>query len=227
MTIRELRKLPSSIATCLSALHQTFEKQLVFTSSLSKEDQVIAHMIAIEMLSIRIITLDTGRHFPEYYDLWQRTENKLGITIHAYYPDNSEVERFVKSKGINGFYESFEARKLCCAIRKVNPLKRALAGKKIWITGLRKEQSEGRENVQRFQTDGNIIKYNPLIDWSEEQLDEYINLHNIPINPLHKKGFHSIGCAPCTRAIEPHEHPRAGRWWWESSKKECGLHTNN
>lgn len=222
--IRELRKLPHEIGRCLHELNTRFGNDIVFTSSLSKEDQVITHIIATELVPIKVVTLDTGRHFPEFYDLWQRTEHKLGITIQSYNPNAGDLEKYVRQNGINGFYDSIDARKSCCHIRKVEPLQRALTGKKIWITGLRSAQSDHRQSMRRFENAEQIIKYNPLIDWTDQQLDHYINNYNVLVNPLHQKGFVSIGCAPCTRAITEGEHPRAGRWWWESSKKECGLH---
>jgi phosphoadenosine phosphosulfate reductase len=164
--------------------------------------------------------------FPETLDLLSRTEAKYNQNIKVYYPNTESVEKLVSEIGINGFYESVENRKACCFVRKVEPLKRALAGNEVWITGLRAEQSSNRSEMKRIEWDeGNqILKFNPLLDWGFEEMIAYINEKKIPYNPLHDKGFVSIGCAPCTRAIMSGEDARAGRWWWEDSKKECGLH---
>lgn len=197
-----------------------------FASSFGEEDQVITHMIASQGLGINIFTLDTGRLFQETYDLIELTRLSYKITIDVLFPDQTMVEKYVKEKGINGFYESVENRKECCGIRKVHSLNRALAGADIWITGLRRSQSANRQQMQKVEwsPEHNLIKYNPLFDWSEEEMRQYIDLHKVPVNTLHKRGFASIGCAPCTRAIAPGEDLRAGRWWWEGTAKECGLH---
>jgi len=197
-----------------------------FASSFGEEDQVITHMIASQGLGINIFTLDTGRLFQETYDLIELTRLNYKISIDVLFPDQAMVEKYVKEKGINGFYESVENRKECCGIRKVHSLNRALAGADIWITGLRRSQSANRQQMQKVEwsPEHNLIKYNPLFDWSEEEMRQYIDLHKVPVNTLHKKGFASIGCAPCTRAIAPGEDLRAGRWWWEGTAKECGLH---
>jgi phosphoadenosine phosphosulfate reductase len=165
--------------------------------------------------------------FPETLELLARTESKYKNRIKVYYPERESVESLVTDIGINGFYESVENRKSCCSVRKVEPLKRALAGNEVWVTGLRAEQSANRHAMKRIEWDeGNqILKYNPLLDWSFDEMIAYIDKYKIPYNPLHDKGFISIGCAPCTRAILPGEDARAGRWWWEDSKKECGLHS--
>jgi len=210
----------------LRHLSELFPGDVVFSSSLGQEDQVITQMIATNELNIGIFSLDTGRLFPETLDLLARTEQKYKTRIKLYYPTTSSVENLVSSVGINGFYESTENRKSCCYVRKVEPLKRALQGAVIWVTGLRADQNANRSEMNKLEWDeGNkVIKYNPLLDWSFDEMLDYINKHKIPYNPLHDKGFISIGCAPCTRAIAPGENPRAGRWWWEDSKKECGLH---
>ncbi|UCS94730.1 phosphoadenylyl-sulfate reductase [Echinicola marina] len=215
-----------SIADAIAQLCELFPGKVVFSTSLGQEDQVITEIIAKNNLPVQIFTLDTGRLFYETYDLLSRTESRYKVKIKPYYPNTSSVENLVADIGINGFYESPENRKSCCYVRKVEPLKRALAGNSIWITGLRSEQSANRSSMSKLEWDeGNqIMKFNPLLDWSMEEMLQYINENKIPYNPLHDKGFVSIGCAPCTRAIEPGEDPRAGRWWWESSKKECGLH---
>ena len=211
----------------LKYLSDLFAGDVVFSSSLGQEDQVITQMIAAHNLKIGIFSLDTGRLFPETLDLLARTEQKYKTRIKLYYPTTASVENLVSDIGINGFYESTENRKSCCYVRKVEPLKRALQGAVIWVTGLRADQNANRSEMSKLEWDeGNkVIKYNPLLDWSFDEMLDYINTHKIPYNPLHDKGFISIGCAPCTRAIAPGENPRAGRWWWEDSKKECGLHT--
>jgi phosphoadenosine phosphosulfate reductase len=198
-----------------------------FATSLGEEDQALTHLIAIHKLPIQLFTLDTGRLFQETYELLELTQSTYNISIDVFFPAQDEVEKYVKENGINGFYHSVENRKSCCGIRKVNPLKRALATADIWITGLRKSQSANRQLMQKVEwsEDMNVIKYNPLFDWSDEDLKNYIAQNKVPVNTLHRKGFLSIGCAPCTRAIAAHEDARAGRWWWEGSAKECGLHT--
>jgi phosphoadenosine phosphosulfate reductase len=204
-----------------------FPNEIVLSTSLGYEDQVLTKMLSTIGEEAKVITLDTGRLFPETYDLIDRTANKYGVNIEVFFPDSEKVESMVKEKGINLFYDSIENRKLCCQIRKLDPLARALKGMKGWITGLRKDQSVTRTDMQLVEWDdnNNMIKINPLINWTEKNVIDYIDEHNIPFNPLHKKGFASIGCQPCTRAIEPDEDIRAGRWWWENPEtKECGLH---
>ena len=203
-----------------------FAAGVVFSSSLGQEDQVVTHFISRQQLRVKIFTLDTGRLFQETYDLLDKTNARYKTNIAIYFPDAKRVEELVNTKGPNSFYESVENRKECCFIRKVEPLNRALKGAAIWITGLRAEQSENRHNLPFAEWDEahQLIKINPLLDWSIDELLSFIDAENIPYNSLHKKGFASIGCAPCTRAIEPGEDIRAGRWWWESSQKECGLH---
>lgn len=213
----------------IKTLSEMFPEKVVFSTSLGQEDQVITQLIAKHKLPVEIFTLDTGRLFYETYDLLARTIIKYGVDIKTYYPNTPSVEKFVQEKGINSFYESVENRKSCCYIRKVEPLKRALKDNKVWITGLRAEQSTNRQQMKKLEWDpaNQILKYNPLLDWTMDQMLDYINEHKIPYNPLHDQGFVSIGCAPCTRAISPGEDPRAGRWWWETSHKECGLHETN
>ncbi len=198
----------------------------VFTTSLGAEDQVLTDMIARNKLPIRITTLDTGRLFSETYELIQRTESRYKIRLEVFFPEAHEVETMVNDQGINGFFDSVENRKRCCFVRKVQPLRRALAGARIWITGIRREQSENRGDlpaVEWDQTHG-VAKVHPLIEWQEKHVWEYLKTNGVPYNPLHDKGFPSIGCAPCTRAVLPGESPRAGRWWWEQGTQECGLH---
>lgn len=218
-----------SIAETLQVLCTKHPGEVVFSTSFGFEDQLITHEISSNGIPVDLFTLDTGRLFPETYSVWSATINRYPTTIQAYYPDAFHIGAFVSEKGPNAFYESVDNRKQCCYIRKVEPLKRALAGYKIWVTGLRAEQSANREAMELFEWDsGNqIIKYQPLLHWSTNEVRNYISLHNIPYNPLHDKGFISIGCAPCTRAIRAGEDFRAGRWWWEdTSKKECGLHVH-
>jgi len=204
-----------------------FDGKVAFSTSLGVEDQVITHMIAGIDKSAGIFTLDTGRVFPETYDLMDITAKKYDLTIRVMFPDASKVEEMVNAKGINLFYESIENRKLCCNIRKIEPLKRAFKGLDAWICGLRREQSVTRKDLQLVEWDemNGLIKVNPLIDWTEEQVWDFIKLHNVPYNKLHDQGFPSIGCQPCTRAILPAEDVRAGRWWWDNPEtRECGLH---
>lgn len=204
-----------------------FPKKIALSTSLGLEDQVLTQLVASIDKNARIFTLDTGRLFPETYDLLDRTSKKYGVNIEVYFPNTIEIEDMVNEKGINLFYDSIENRKLCCKLRKLVPLARAMSGLSGWITGLRKDQSVTRIDMQLVEWDdnNNMLKINPLINWTEQQLNDYIDENNIPNNPLHKKGFASIGCQPCTRAIEPTEDVRAGRWWWENpDTKECGLH---
>jgi phosphoadenosine phosphosulfate reductase len=204
-----------------------FKGKIAFASSLGLEDQVLTEMISSIDPEAKIFTLDTGRLFPETYDLISRTSNKYKIPIEVYFPDAGEVEQMVSKKGINLFFDSIANRKLCCFVRKLKPLERALSGLDAWITGLRKDQSVTRADSKLVEWDENneLIKINPLINWSEQEVLEYVEARKIPVNPLHDKGFASIGCHPCTRAIEPGEDVRAGRWWWENPEtKECGLH---
>lgn len=216
----------ASPAEALSVVAGLYPGQVAFSSSLGQEDQVITDMICRNNLLIRIFTLDTGRLFNEAYDLVERTEARYRRNIEIYFPLASEVEAYVKEKGVNAFYESVENRKACCQIRKVKPLNRALGGAKVWVTGLRAGQSANRKEMPVIEWDENrqLYKFNPLINWTYQEVLDYIHEHKVPYNPLHDKGYISIGCAPCTRAIEPGEDARAGRWWWETSQKECGLH---
>ncbi len=209
----------------LKTARKLFE-QVRFSSAFGQEDQVITDAIFANQIDIQVFTLDTGRLFNETYDLIERTRSRYKSNIKIYFPNQERVEDLVSNKGVNSFYESVENRKECCFIRKVEPLKRALKGADVWVTGLRADQSENRQNFQKFEWDeGNrVIKFNPILDWTYEQMIDYLKENKVPYNELHDKGFISIGCAPCTRAITEGEHPRAGRWWWESSQKECGLH---
>jgi phosphoadenosine phosphosulfate reductase len=184
-------------------------------------------MIFENNLNIKVFTLETGRLFPETYYTWNRTMEVYGKPINAYYPKSELLEPMITAKGPNSFYESVENRQECCYIRKVEPLKRALQDNNVWITGIRAEQSANRHFMDNVEWDesNNIVKFHPIFNWSLDEVKAYIKQNNIPYNPLHDKGFPSIGCMPCTRAIAPGEDFRAGRWWWEDqSKKECGLH---
>jgi phosphoadenosine phosphosulfate reductase len=196
------------------------------SSSLGVEDQLLTYWIAVLDQPIEIFTIDTGRLFQETYDLLVVTRAKYKVPVKVYFPQHKKIERLVSEKGPNSFYESVENRKECCQIRKVEPLSRALSGATVWITGLRAEQSANRQGMKVAQWDEQyqVVKYNPLLHMKERELDALVTEFNIPVNTLHKKGFPSIGCAPCTRPVQPGEDPRAGRWWWESSAKECGLH---
>jgi phosphoadenosine phosphosulfate reductase len=215
-----------TIVEKLSFLAENFKGKVAFSTSLGQEDQVITDLIFKNNIDIQIFTLDTGRLFNQTYDLLDLTIAKYKKNIKIYFPESAQVEEFVNTKGLNSFYESVANRKECCAIRKVYPLKRALKEVTIWVTGLRADQSANRLEMKEFEWDANfkLIKYNPLIDWSLEQTVNYLKENKVPYNPLHEQGFVSIGCAPCTRAIAAGEDIRAGRWWWESSQKECGLH---
>ena len=212
----------------LVAFRREVEGRIVFTTSFGLEDQVILHHICAAGLDIDLVTLETGRLFAETYTTWEETEQRYGRRIRAIYPRHTELEALVAAQGINGFYKSREARAACCDIRKVEPLNRALAGAGGWITGLRADQSAHRGAVGLLAADPGrgLLKLSPLHDWTREAVRTFAGTHVVPTNPLHDKGFASIGCAPCTRALRPGEPERAGRWWWEDeSKRECGLHT--
>lgn len=212
----------------LQLLVDHYPKQLVFSTSFGYEDQVLTHFVFSGSLPIDVFTLDTGRLFKETYSVWNSTLDRYKRPIKVYSPKTDEIEKLISSKGPFSFYDSTENRKECCYVRKVEPLKRALKGYGIWITGIRAEQSGNRNDMPMVEWDetNQLIKVHPLLNWSLEQVKETIKEFNIPYNPLHDKGFVSIGCQPCTRAIKEGEDFRAGRWWWEdNSKKECGLHT--
>ena len=215
------------IAEQLRILINYFPGEVVFSTSFGLEDQAITHFIASNKLPVKVFTLDTGRIFAETYSTWNRTVEKYNLTISAYYPDALALQDFITEKGPDSFFESVENRKQCCHIRKVEPLQRALKGNKVWITGIRAEQSNNRHDMPMIEWDevNQIMKFHPLLNWTWGQVKQYVSRNDVPYNPLHDKGFVSIGCAPCTRAIKPGEDFRAGRWWWEdNSKKECGLH---
>lgn len=205
---------------------ENFEN-VALSSSLAVEDQVLTDLLLKTDKNAKIFTLDTGRLHPETYDVMDATNLKYGIKIDVFFPQNDKVQELYQTQGINGHYESIEKRKNCCNIRKIEPLTRALKDVQVWITGLRASQSVTRVDMPLVEWDENfkVIKVNPIINWSEEDVWTYIKTNKVPYNKLHDKGFPSIGCAPCTRAIKEGEDIRAGRWWWENPEhKECGLH---
>ena len=211
----------------LVLLRRSVPGSLVFTTSLGLEDQVLTHLIVRSGIDVRFVTLDTGRLFPETHALWAATERHYGIRIEGFYPDTAAVEAFVDTNGIDGFYSGKQARQACCAVRKVAPLARALHGAAGWITGLRADQSATRHQMDfvSFDPARLLLKVNPLFDRSRDDIAALAVDEQVPISPLHERGFLSIGCAPCTRAVTPGEPERAGRWWWEDEQtKECGLH---
>lgn len=219
-----------SVLDRLKALREAVAGQLVFTTSLGLEDQMLTHLIFENALKFEVVTLDTGRLFPETYDVWRRTEEKYGKRIHAKYPKAEALEALIDDQGIDGFYYAKEFRLNCCGVRKVEPLRRALDGASAWITGLRGDQSANRESMAfvAYDPQRGLIKANPLFDLTRDEIARFNEEHGVPINTLHAKGFPSIGCAPCTRAIGPGEPERAGRWWWEDdTKRECGLHVSS
>jgi len=211
----------------LAALSAAVPGPIVFTTSFGLEDQAIGHAILDQDLPIEIVTLDTGRLFPETHDVWAETERRYGRRIRALAPERRSLEAWIAKNGINGFRASVEARRACCALRKVEPLGRALDGASAWVTGVRAEQSPDRALMSYavIDPDHRLLKVNPLLDWTRERVAGFVREHAVPYNALHDRGFLSIGCAPCTRAVAPGEPERAGRRWWEETeKKECGLH---
>ena len=224
-----LRLLPTlaSLEARISAIAAELPGRVAFSTSLGLEDQAVLHAIATAGAAIDVFTLDTGRHFPETLETLDASELRYGLKIRVLAPDAEEVEELLMRDGVFGFRASIEARKACCEVRKVRPLAKALRGASGWITGLRRGQSSGRAEVPFAAWDAKLglVKVNPLADWDLSQLEAYVAAHAIPVNPLHARGFPSIGCQPCTRAIRPGEDIRAGRWWWENEDgKECGLH---
>jgi phosphoadenosine phosphosulfate reductase len=218
---------PDDFRSNLHTMVNSFGDRCAFSTSFSPEDQLITHWIFTDELPVRVFTLDTGRLFPETYNVWSRTVEKYQKPIHAYYPEAEAVSDFVTRTGPNSFYASVENRKECCAIRKVAPLKKALHGAELWITGIRAGQSANRQDMTPVEWDesNGLFKFHPLFQASEEWVRREIKEAGIPYNVLFDRGFPSVGCAPCTRAVKPGEDSRAGRWWWESpNSKECGLH---
>jgi phosphoadenosine phosphosulfate reductase len=219
-------QIPDIIAK-LQELATTHKDKIVFSTSFSFEDQLITHLILANQIPIRIFTLDTGRMFAETYRAMYDTSTRYKHNVQVYFPDNQAVENLVNEKGLYSFYDSVEMRKECCFIRKVQPLKRALAGMECWITGIRAEHSPNRQTMQDWEwdADNKLHKFHPLLHWSTEEVETYVRENHIPYNKLHDQGFPSIGCQPCTRAVAKGDDMRAGRWWWEDTrKKECGLH---
>jgi phosphoadenosine phosphosulfate reductase len=201
--------------------------RIVFTTSFGLEDQAISHAIFTQDLAIDVVTFDTGRLFPETHAVWAETEQRYDRRIRALMPDRGAVESWVAQNGVDGFRSSVAARQGCCGVRKVEPLKRALAGASAWVTGVRAEQSVERAMMSFATVDPQyrLVKLNPLLDWTRDRVERFVRDQRIPYNSLHDRGFLSIGCAPCTRAVAPGEPERSGRWWWEEQeKKECGLH---
>ena len=232
MTKEEIKALNQELENAspqdiLKRVLAIFGQKVALSSSLGAEDQVLTDMLLKTDPGARVFTLDTGRLFRETYDLIDRTARKYKTQIEVFFPDHQKIQSMVNSKGINLFYESVENRKECCHWRKIEPLQRAFATLDAWICGLRASQAVTRQNIDVIEWDENnqLVKINPLAQWTEEQVWDYIHSHKVPYNILHDKGFPSIGCQPCTRAIEPGEDVRAGRWWWENpDTKECGLH---
>lgn len=223
---RELLKDKTPFEILEFALSE-WRDSITFASSLGVEDQMITHMLCSIKDEPDIFVIDTGRLHPQTYSLIDTTRARYKISLKIYYPDFKKVEQYYLKNGVNAFYKSKELRKECCFIRKVEPLARALKNKKAWITGLRKEQSRDRSNVEKIEWDElhNMYKINPLAYLKSDEMWDYIKKHNVPYNPLHDVGYPSIGCEPCTKAVNENEDPRSGRWWWEYGKKECGLHT--
>jgi phosphoadenosine phosphosulfate reductase len=224
-----MSSLQQKIDQTVAVLQQAAKEfaPLTFANSLGAEDMVLTDLIAKHQPDIQMFSLDTGRLPQETYDLMQQVRNRYSVPLQVYFPDATSTEALVGKNGVNGFYDSVDNRKACCHARKVEPLKRALSGKKAWITGMRREQAvtRGSLEVSAFDADHGLQKFNPLLDWSNAEVWEYIKANDVPYNALHDQFYPSIGCAPCTRAITPGEDIRAGRWWWENPEnKECGLH---
>jgi phosphoadenosine phosphosulfate reductase len=228
MSVEALARIGGATpAERLASLRAAVPGRILFTTSFGIEDQAIAHLIFTGRLDIEVATLDTGRLFPETYDVWAETEARYGVRIRSFHPDAAALAAFVADAGINGFYHSKVARSDCCFVRKVEPLNRALAGASGWVTGLRAGQSGEREGIALagWDEERQLVKLAPLFDWTREEVASFCAVELVPVNELHARGFLSIGCQPCTRAVAPGEHERAGRWWWETDGPgECGLH---
>jgi phosphoadenosine phosphosulfate reductase len=221
--------LQNKVDSTITVLQQAVRdfSPVSFANSLGAEDMVLTDLIAKCQPDIQLFSLDTGRLPQETYDLMQTVRNRYSLPLQVYYPDAAQLEIYVAQHGVNGFYDSVENRKACCHVRKVEPLRRALLGKKAWITGMRHEQAVTRDGLQAsaFDADNGLQKFNPLLEWTTAEVWEYIKANDVPYNALHDQFYPSIGCAPCTRAITSGEDIRAGRWWWEDPQnKECGLH---
>jgi phosphoadenosine phosphosulfate reductase len=216
-----------SPAERIALLRERVDGRIVFAHGFGIEGQLLVHWIAEAKLDIDLVTLDTGRLFPETYDLWALTEARYGRRIRAIYPERPELENLVATQGVNGFYDSKEAREACCTVRKTRPLDRALSGATAWMSGVRGDQTATRRaaGLANFDAGRGLIKFNPLFDWTREAVLDEVRANDVPINALHARGFASIGCASCTRALQPGEPERNGRWWWENDgNSECGLH---
>jgi phosphoadenosine phosphosulfate reductase len=214
----------------LALLAGAIDGPAVFTTSFGLEDQALTHLIVQSRIDCRFVTLDTGRLFPQTHTVWAETEQRYGIQVEAFHPRSEALASLVRDNGINGFYHSMDARHACCGVRKVEPLNRALEGAAAWLTGMRGDQSKNRQGLDfiSFDTDRQLLKVNPLLDWSREKVASLVRDQNAPYNALHDQGFLSIGCAPCTRAVAPGEPERSGRWWWEQDQaRECGLHVTS
>lgn len=215
------------LAGRIAVIDAALSGRIVFTTSFGIEDQALTHALAVARSRAEIVTLDTGRLYPETYDVWVETEAAYGIRIRAHAPERAAEEAFVRTSGINGFRHSVAARQACCGFRKVEPLGRALDGAAGWLTGLRAGQSADRAAtpLAAFDEARGLLKLNPLADWTRDAVARFVHENFVPYNVLHDRGFPSVGCAPCTRAVRIGEPERAGRWWWEQeTKKECGLH---
>jgi len=210
----------------MAKVGETYGKRAVFTTSLSAEDMVILNFIIKQKNPMEIATIDTGRLPEETYILMDKVKNEMGVDLKVYFPNSTEVQNMVNEKGINLFYRSAENRHLCCNIRKVHPLGEMLKGKSVWITGIRSEQTEAREKSGKVEFDGErkIWKVNPILNWTREDVWNYIRQNEIPYNKLYDRNYKSIGCDPCTRPVGKNDPERSGRWWWEDGIKECGLH---
>jgi len=218
------------LADAIPYIIKNFEGKKVFSTSFGIEDQALTHFVAPYAAFVSAFTLDTGRQFNETYEVFARTQNKYpALAIETFFPEPQDVQTYVNNHGINGFYNSIDNRKECCRIRKVVPLQKAIKGAALWITGLRAEQSGNREGLELLEWDmaNQLVKFNPLLHYTLKEVEQLIDTYNIPLNSLYKKGFLSIGCAPCTRALAEGEPFRAGRWYWEDGKKECGLHVHS
>jgi len=229
MQLHELKNNLNGLSTesQIKNLVSIFPGKVIFTTSLGIEDQVITHKIFSNNIDVKVITLDTGRLFSQTYDVLSRTIIRYQKKIHVYFPEYEAVEKMVTEKGPLSFYQSIENRKECCSIRKVAPLNRALDGMQVWISGIRADQSENRNQMDwlEYDVNKNLYKFYPLFNWTFEEVTAYVKENNIPYNSLHDKGFISIGCEPCTKAVKPGDDFRSGRWWWENDgPKECGLH---
>jgi phosphoadenosine phosphosulfate reductase len=227
--VEEISNIVSSMTAVdsLRWLSEQFPNEVTYSTAFGMEGQVITHFIFKNKIPIKVFTIDTGRQFQETYNVWRATNDKYGVNIETYYPLAPAVQKMLNEKGPNSFYDSVENRKECCFIRKVEPLNRALQGQKIWISGVRAEHSEQRAEMKQVEWDAarQMIKVYPLFHWTLEEIKSMITNENIPYNELFDKGFQSIGCAPCTRAVRNGDDARSGRWWWEgNTEKECGIH---